>query len=125
MVISGCENKAAVMSNSTNDVYGIGGIVGYNSGHKVAMTNCINSGAITGTHETAGIIGYSDHSDISGCTNSGAVSGFATVGGIVGKMGGGSIVSCKIQLPSKHRKREILTVTAISTAHISAVLQVG
>ena len=95
MAISGCENKAAVTSNSTNDVYGIGGIVGYNSGHKVAMTNCINSGAITGTHETAGIIGYSDHSDISGCTNSGAVSGFATVGGIVGKMGGGSIVSCK------------------------------
>ena len=95
MVISGCENKAAVTSNSTNDVYGIGGIVGYNSGHKVAMTNCINSGAITGTHETAGIIGYSDHSDISGCTNSGAVSGFATVGSIVGKMGGGSIVSCK------------------------------
>ena len=95
MVISGCENKAAVTSNSTNDVYGIGGIVGYNSGHKVAMTNCINSGAITGTHETAGIIGYSDHSDISNCTNSGAVSGFATVGGIVGKMGGGSIVSCK------------------------------
>lgn len=95
MVISGCENKAAVTSNSTNDVYGIGGIVGYNSGHKVAITNCINSGAITGTHETAGIIGYSDHSDISGCTNSGAVSGFATVGGIVGKMGGGSIVSCK------------------------------
>lgn len=95
MVISGCENKAAVMSNSTNDVYGIGGIVGYNSGHKVAITNCINSGAITGTHETAGIIGYSDHSEISNCTNSGAVSGFATVGGIVGKMGGGSIVSCK------------------------------
>ena len=95
MVISGCENKAAVTSNSTNDVYGIGGIVGYNSGHKVAMTNCINSGAITGTHETAGIIGYSDHSDISNCTNSGAVSGFATVGGIVGKMVGGSIVSCK------------------------------
>lgn len=95
MVISGCENKAAVTSNSTNDVYGIGGIVGYNSGHKVAITNCINSGAIIGTHETAGIIGYSDHSDISGCTNSGAVSGFATVGGIVGKMGGGSIVSCK------------------------------
>lgn len=95
MVISGCENKAAVTSNSTNDVYGIGGIVGYNSGHKVAITNCINSGAITGTHETAGIIGYSDHSEISGCTNSGAVSGFATVGGIVGKMGGGSIVSCK------------------------------
>lgn len=95
MVISGCENKAAVTSNSTNDVYGIGGIVGYNSGHKVAMTNCINSGAITGTHETAGIIGYSDHSEISNCTNSGAVSGFATVGGIVGKMGGGSIVSCK------------------------------
>ena len=95
MVISGCENKAAVTSNSTNDVYGIGGIVGYNSGHKVAITNCINSGAITGTHETAGIIGYSDHSEISNCTNSGAVSGFATVGGIVGKMGGGSIVSCK------------------------------
>ena len=95
MVISGCENKAAVTLNSTNDVYGIGGIVGYNSGHKVSITNCINSGAITGTHETAGIIGYSDHSDISGCTNSGAVSGFATVGGIVGKMGGGSIVSCK------------------------------
>lgn len=95
MVISGCENKATVTSNSTNDVYGIGGIVGYNSGHKVAITNCINSGAITGTHETAGIIGYSDHSEISNCTNSGAVSGFATVGGIVGKMGGGSIVSCK------------------------------
>lgn len=95
MVISGCENKAAVTSNSTNDVYGIGGIVGYNSGHKVAITNCINSGAITGTHETAGIIGYSDHSEISNCTNSGAVRGFATVGGIVGKMGGGSIVSCK------------------------------
>lgn len=95
MVISGCENKAAVTSNSTNDVYGIGGIVGYNSGHKVAITNCINSGAITGTHETAGIIGYSDHSEIGNCTNSGVVSGFATVGGIVGKMGGGSIVSCK------------------------------
>lgn len=95
MVISGCENKATVTSNSTNDVYGIGGIVGYNSGHKVAITNCINSGAITGTHETAGIIGYSYHSEISNCTNSGAVSGFATVGGIVGKMGGGSIVSCK------------------------------
>lgn len=95
MVISGCENKATVTSNSTNDMYGIGGIVGYNSGHKVAITNCINSGAITGTHETAGIIGYSDHSEISNCTNSGAVSGFATVGGIVGKMGGGSIVSCK------------------------------
>ena len=76
----------------------VGGIVGDNYG---TVSNCSNSGTVTGTNSSAyvgGIVGqnYGD-SEVSNCSNSGTVTGtdsYAYVGGIVEQNGFGTVSNC-------------------------------
>ena len=59
----------------------VGGVVGYGDG-EVKVTNCYNTGAVSGTYTVGGVVGWGDASD---CYNTGAVSGTgSSVGGVVG-----------------------------------------
>ena len=84
--IKECSNAASVSGN-----FGVGGIVGFGSGF--AITDCKNTGAVTGTNNSiGGIIGEQRwYGNITGCENTGTISGpngtgnvGYAVGGIVG-----------------------------------------
>ncbi len=76
----------------------VGGIVGRNNNGTVS--NCSNSGTVTGTIAGAfvgGIVGWNDKGTVSSCSNSGTVTGEsdnAYVGGIVGWNSNGTVSSC-------------------------------
>ena len=71
----------------------VGGICGYNKG---SVTDCANSGAVRGSNESydvGGICGY-NYSTITDCTNNGAVeSGYYYTSGICGR-NKGTIIDC-------------------------------
>ena len=84
--IKECSNAASVSGN-----FGVGGIVGFGSGY--AISQCKNTGAVTGTNNSiGGIIGEQRwYGNITGCENTGTISGpngtdnvGYAVGGIVG-----------------------------------------
>lgn len=94
-IISNCVNRAAV-SGSGNYT---GGIVGaaHNAWTKPSatgtkVTECTNYGAIIGTSEIGGIVGYTDRAVITSCHNHGNVTG-------TGNYGTGGIVGCDIYNP--------------------------
>lgn len=91
--IDSCINSATVKGNAHNT----GGIVGaaYYKDNGMGISNCINSGAVTGTMGVGGIVGLSTGA-VRDCTNSGAVSGSGTsVGGVVGEQQNyGSVEGC-------------------------------
>jgi The GLUG motif. len=80
---------------NTGDVTGtdyVGGIVGYTDG-TTTVTNCYNTGDVTGTDYVGGIVGVSGHvTIIINCYNTGDVSG-NSAGGIVGHLGNSSTVT--------------------------------
>ena len=87
--IKNSSNAAAVYASSQYN----GGILGFaNGAAKVTITNCVNSGDITGAgNGTGGILGASptgstDIIKIAGCINEGNITGAAYVGGIGGIM---------------------------------------
>ena len=70
-----------------------GGVCGYNNG---TITNCCNTGAVTGSHRVGGVCG-GNGGMISNCYNAGAVTGSGTntyVGGVCGYNYGGRITNC-------------------------------
>ena len=72
-----------------NKGYCTGGIVGVLRG-KLTITECSNSGVVKGEKSCAGgIVGFTNFSDntISNCVNSGDITGFTLVGGIIGALG--------------------------------------
>lgn len=78
-LVMNCHNTGAVTGNGE-----IGGIAGENYG---TLTNSSNSGTVIGTgEEIGGIAGnnYVYHCTISNCSNSGNVSGSSNVGGVAG-----------------------------------------
>ena len=87
-------NGKTSFTGSTGWDQGTAGIVG--SGQNVAISNCSNSGAISGVTKVAGIMGVAYWSSIYNCTNDGTIKGTGTykfndnmdkmsiVGGIVG-----------------------------------------
>lgn len=93
--VTGCKNGATVKTVS----YNCGGIVGaaYYTAQGTSMTvsECENTGDVSGTYAVAGIVGLSC-ADVSGCTNTGNVVGTAaSVGGVVGEQkSAGSIKNC-------------------------------
>ena len=83
--ISGCTNNGFVY----NKGYSTGGIVGVNRG-KYVLSDCINTGTVTGDKSlVGGIMGVTNFSDntITNCQNSGNVTGATFVGGIIGSLG--------------------------------------
>ena len=59
-----------------------GGVVGENSG---TVTNCYNTGDVSGNHYVGGVVGYNFRGTVTNCYNTGDVSGNLYVGGVVGK----------------------------------------
>ena len=73
-------------------IYGdtcVGGVVGGNNG---TVTNCYNTGSVTGSNGVGGVIGGSN-SSITDCYNTGSVTGRLDVGGVAG-YNSSSITDC-------------------------------
>lgn len=90
-----CENSGSV--NGSAYVGGITATLDKNKDlsntSKLQVTNCINSGSVSGQY--IGGIAYSlSRGSINNCSNSGNFTGTSDVGGIAYKISGGEIVSC-------------------------------
>ena len=71
----------------------VGGVVGYSSG---TVTNCYNTGAVTGSSSSyyiGGVVGYSSGT-VTNCYNTGNITGTSAVGGIVGYNYYGTVTNC-------------------------------
>ncbi len=100
IVISDCHNKAVVTNGgihseeSTGRIAGIAGRI--NSGITASITNCSNTGAITGYQYIGGIVGGSfGNASIQACFNTGNLTGISFgmvhLGGIAGELAGGTM----------------------------------
>lgn len=114
LVISNCTNSGNVIgtgTNTTNNLSGVGGIIGYHNdtnGSLGQIINCINSGNITGTcnidsAESAGTIyvgGITGRSrcgaGISGCSNTGTITANRATNGYVGGIIGYAYVNVNV-----------------------------
>ncbi len=71
----------------------IGGIAGY--AYSSTITNCYNTGSVTGPSYVGGIAGYaSQGTSITNCYNTGSVTGSSYVGGIAGYTYSSTITNC-------------------------------
>lgn len=82
--------RSGVAKNCKNfgEVYGngkcTGGIIALTN-HSTAVSDCHNSGTVSGKNNTGGVVGYAfTSSTLSDCHNTGTVSGEAFTGGVVG-----------------------------------------
>ena len=92
-IVTNCENRGDITTTGK-----AGGIVCINNiGSSLVITDCVNSGCVTGgTAGTAGICGYANDSVvISNCTNEGTIGDTATkyAAGIIGYQAGSQDVS--------------------------------
>ena len=76
-----------------------GGIVGYIVRHTAdstsAVTDCTNSGTVSGSYYIGGIAGFANDATVQRCFNTGKVTGSkSTIGGIVGKMDRATVQDC-------------------------------
>ena len=71
--------------------YSVGGLCGRNNG---TVTNCYNTGTVTGTGDYAGgLCGYNNSGTVTNCYNTGSVSGNRFVGGLCGD-NSGNVTNC-------------------------------
>ena len=70
----------------------VGGVVGWNSGSGT-VTNCYNTGEVTGTGASAGGVVGENSGTVENCSNTGEVSGEGSVGGVVGE-NNGTVENC-------------------------------
>ena len=89
-VLTNCSNFGNV-SDGTNGNH-VGGVVGYiHDGPGIALTDCTNSGSITGKTSAGGIVGHINDGTgiaLTNCINSGSITGKNYVGGVIGYHGG-------------------------------------
>ncbi|MGM9746704.1 MAG: GLUG motif-containing protein [Paludibacteraceae bacterium] len=69
----------------------IGGVCGRNNSGTI--TNCYNTGLVSGSYNVGGVCGYNDTGSITNCNNTGSVSGNAIRGGVCG-YNSGTITKC-------------------------------
>lgn len=71
----------------------VGGVCGYNYGD--TMTNCYNTGSVTGSNEVGGLCGMNNGDTVTNCYNTGSVEGNSFVGGLCGmNMMGSTVTNC-------------------------------
>lgn len=71
----------------------VGGVCGNN--YTGTITNCYNTGSVSGIGTAGGVSGYNDNGSITNCYNTGNVSGSSGfVGGVSGYNDGGTITNC-------------------------------
>ena len=78
---NGAVNNTGVINSYFNGYYFVGGVVGVNAG---AITNCYNTGAVSGEKYVGGVLGENSSGTIANSYNAGSVSGADRVGGVVG-----------------------------------------
>ncbi len=87
IVLSHLRNEAPVTTLHVSNASNVGGIIGYAAAMAVPITNCGNTGDITGSvpagARAGGIVGWS-YASISSCYNTGKISVKTKAGGIVG-----------------------------------------
>jgi hypothetical protein len=84
------ENVSLVDVNVIGRNY-VGGLVGNNSG---TISNCSSTGAVSGSYELGGLVGYNGSGTLTGCYATGSVSGYSFVGGLVGYNTWGTVSYC-------------------------------
>ena len=90
-------NKATIKNVGITDsniqgYYYVGGVAGFADSY-VAVTNCYNTGDITGSDYVGGVVGEA-HSDVANCYNTGDITGSDYVGGVVGFVTHFDITNC-------------------------------
>ncbi len=85
--VENCHNKCNVNATFVN----CGGVVGEN--YSGTVTNCYNTGEITGGNRVGGIVG-SSNGTVQDCYNTGNISGENNIGGITGKIYEGTVTNC-------------------------------
>ncbi len=83
--------NVGVVDSYFNAKYYVGGVAGEN--YKGTITNCYNTGTVSGTKYVGGVVGDNNYSTITNCYNIGAVNGETYVGGVAGG-NHGTIASC-------------------------------
>ena len=63
----------------------VGGVCGQNY---ATMTNCYNTGKVTGSYFVGGLCGYNNSGTVTNCYNTGSVAGSSRVGGLCGRNDG-------------------------------------
>ena len=93
--VSGRNYKGTITNcNNTGSVSGgdcVGGVSGYNNG---TITNCNNTGSVSGGSDVGGVSGFDSEGIITNCNNIGSVSGGNDVGGVSGYGNKGTITNC-------------------------------
>ncbi len=80
--IYGTVKNVGVVNSYLRGEYKVGGVVGENNG---TVTNCYNTGTISGTgNYVGGVVGYNYEATVTNCYNTGKISGSKYVGGVVG-----------------------------------------
>lgn len=98
--IQGCQNSGAVMMQDSEFTSIVGGIAGSNA-YSCNISNCQNTGPISGQQLIGGIVGFNDGGMLDNCQNGGAVSGIVmagqrvnNIGGVVGQDAAGRVTNC-------------------------------
>lgn len=104
LVVVGCHNKGEVTNGGVAQEHGeggrFGGIVGrVDAGKTAEVTNCSNTGSITGYQYVGGIVGGAfGETTVKACCNTGNLTGISFgmtyLGGIAGKLEAGTVDSC-------------------------------
>ena len=93
-VSDGCVKNAGVVDSYFQGYQYIGGVVGYNDYYST-VSDCYNTGTVSGSCDVGGVVGYNDYyGTVSDCYNTGTVSGQSFVGGVVGDNGESTIINC-------------------------------
>ena len=93
--IISCRNSGTVTATEVvSSASKYGGVAGSN-GSKGIVTNCWNTGAVTGNNYAGGVTGWNDGGSITNCWNVGTVLGkYNYFGGVVGYQKNGSVSQC-------------------------------
>ena len=81
--VTGCIFSGSGSVTGVTGSYYVGGVVGYSSGG-ASVTNCYNTGEVSGGEDVGGVVGGNDSGTVTNCYNIGEVSGPDSVGGVVG-----------------------------------------
>ena len=77
--------NVGVIDSHIQGYQNVGGVVGLanSSSSKITITNCYNTGSVSGIGSVGGVVGFA-YETITNCYNTGSVSGIGSVGGVVG-----------------------------------------
>ncbi|MDT8299957.1 MAG: rhodanese-like domain-containing protein [Sedimentisphaerales bacterium] len=87
----GTISNCYVEGGSISGEFGIGGLVGINSG---TITKCFSTGIVSGMRNVGGLVGINCYGTVTNCYSSNSVTGHYDNGGIVGWNWEGTIINC-------------------------------